>query len=177
MLLSDKRRRIPAAELLPGTVFPYERILLTFADLRQVEEVFQLALHLAAGPRRELFLLRVVPGGRADDETRVDMEALYSEMRSINVLLQREGIPARLESAPAPGAASIAAYAAEREIDLIIVIGVAANDGMYRKLVEGLMRQAPCTAMLLCAADAHEERAAGRPVAQGADRPPLPMTA
>lgn len=138
---------------MPGAVFPFERILLTFAELPQVEEVFQLALHLAAGPGRELFLLRVVPGGRARGEVpgegRVDDECLYSELRAINTLLQTEEIPAHLEAAPVPGAESIVDYAEERQVDLIIAVSQAANGGRYRRLVEELLRQAPCTAMML----------------------------
>lgn len=146
MALSDRRRR--AGEHLPGAVFPYERILLTFADLPQVEDLFQLALHLAAGPGRALYLLRVVP----ECKKRLDAEPLYSELRAINMLLQEKAIPAQLEAAPADRAETIIRYAEEREVDLIIAVGRAANGGAYRRLVEEVLRQAPCTAMMLCSA-------------------------
>lgn len=147
MSVSDMRRRI-GEEHLPGAVFPYERILLTFADLPQAEEVFQLALHLAAGEGRSLYLLRVVPAL----ERRLDAESLYSELRAINMLLQEEAIAADLEAAPAGNAETIIDYARERDVDLIIAVSRAANGGSYRRLVEDVLRQAPCTAMMLCAA-------------------------
>lgn len=154
---------------MPGAAFPYERILLTFAALPQVEEVFQLALHLAAGPGRELFLLRVVPwrqaGGDLRRKGRYDEQSLYSEMRAINTLLHTEGIPARLEVAPAPGAEAIVAYAQEREVDLIIAVGRATDGGQYRRLIEEVLRVAPCTAMMLSAtspaAEGEGQRTAG----------------
>ena len=148
-----------------GALFPYERILLAFADLPQAEEVFQLALHLAAGPGRELFLLRVVPGG----ERRVDEQPLYSELRAINVLLQAEAIPARLEAAPAADAQAIVAYAEEREVDLIIAVGRTGNGGTYRRLVEDVLERAPCTAMVLSPVASEMGPAAAGPV-RGAGR-------
>ena len=157
---SDKRRRIKAEELLPGAVFPYDRVLLTFAELPQAEEVFQLALHLAAGEGRALHLLRVLP----ECEKRLDAEPLYSELRAINMLLETEAIAARLEAAPAGSAEEIIDYAEEREVDLIIAVGRAANGGSYRRLIEEMLRQAPCPAMMLCAA---APQAAGRPGQQG----------
>ncbi len=162
----DERRGRGEGELEKGALFPYERILLTFADLPQVEELFQLALHLAAGPGRELFLLRVVPGGGR----RVDAQTLYSELRAINVLLQAEAIPARLEAAPAADAQAIVAYAEEREVDLIIAVGRAGNGETYRRLVEDVLERAACTAMVLSPVGSEVEGAAG-PVARRGRRP------
>jgi len=183
--LSDERSRTTERELTPGAVFPYERILLAFAELPQVEEVFQLALHLAAGPGRELFLLRVVPGGwERGGEARMDEQSLYSELKGIHMLLRTEEIPARLEALPAPGAEAVVAYAEEQRVDLIIVVGREANGGSFRQLGEELLRQAPCTAMMLCgvprgAAEKPAGRQGGGPaafsLAQGADPAAMAM--
>ena len=150
--VSSEKKRSEGREMMPGAAFPYGRILVTFADLPQVEEVFQLALHLAAGPDRELFLLRVVPGGRERGGPPADEQSLYSEMRAINTLLRTEAIPAQLEAAPARRAETIVAYAEEREVDLIIAVGRATDGGRYRQLVEDLLPMASCPAMILCTA-------------------------
>ena len=171
---SEEGRRKRGEEVAAGGVFPYERILLAFAGLSRADELLQLALHLTAGPGSELFLLRVLPGGRK----RVDQESLYTELRTLNRRLHAEGIQARLEAVPAAGADALVAYAEACQVDMIIAIGRETNGGTYGRLVDELLRQAPCAAMALNApprqaaheAGPHSARTANALPARDSDR-------
>ena len=84
-------------------------------------------------------------------------------MRNLSARLRAEGIETRLEAAPASCANVLVAYAEACRADLIIAVGREANGGAYGRLVEELLRQAPCAAMALAAAprEAPAERQAG----------------
>jgi hypothetical protein len=125
----------------------HRRVLLPFTDARLLAESLDPALEMAQSMSAEVWLLRVYPMTETSDCT-PDEETLYSELRGIQARLQRRSPGAHIDTITGPTARSIASYAGEHGVDLIMLSETGdVKEGV--PLVERVAHRTTCETVLI----------------------------
>lgn len=124
------------------------RILIPFGEEALREGVLTSAIEAARLSPAEFIFLTVHPPASAPKPV-PDQESLFTALKAFQAQLQSYRLRVQFDSVAGPAAASIAAYARDHRVDLIVMAGAQAEAETGDNVAEAVLDEAPCPTFIV----------------------------